>query len=300
VARTDECISRGTLADYCTDPAFADLSPEERANPSRKSWDDDGYLETEQGRLPSHKFRRLHLNLPGSPEGSAYSAEKVMDSIDRNVSVRPPQTGISYLGFVDMSGGSSDDSVLAIAHKDLDGKAVLDRLMNQGQRPPFDPATAVKRFVAVLREYRCTSVTGDAYAGETFISAFTTLGISYVVSPLSKSEIYESIEPHLNAGKITLLDLPELESQLLGLIWRANKIDHANGEHDDWANACAGAIHKVMAGAGLDLSLLYGGGRRVASMADWRDQGGSYVRSDREPAPGTVTVHVGGGRRFNW
>src|SRR5215467_10590402 len=35
VARTDECISRGTLADYCTDPAFADLSPEERANPSR-------------------------------------------------------------------------------------------------------------------------------------------------------------------------------------------------------------------------------------------------------------------------
>ena len=104
----------------------------------------------------------------------------------------------------------------------------------------------------------------------------------------------------MNAGKITLLDLPELESQLLGLIWRANKIDHANGEHDDWANACAGAIHKVMAGAGLDLSLLYGGGRRVASMADWRDQGGSYVRSDREPAPGTVTVHVGGGRRFNW
>jgi Protein of unknown function (DUF3455) len=27
-----------------------------------------------QTRLPSHKYRRLHLNLPGSPEGSAYSA----------------------------------------------------------------------------------------------------------------------------------------------------------------------------------------------------------------------------------
>src|SRR5262249_36443836 len=122
----------------------------------------------------------------------------------------------------------------------------------------------------------------------------------YVVSPLSKSEIYESIEPHLNAGKITLLDLPELESQLLGLIWRANKIDHANGEHDDWANACAGAIHKTMVGAGLDLSLLYGGGRRVHSMADWRGQGGRYVRSDRVGAPGTITVRIGGGGPFYW
>src|SRR5262249_61717625 len=149
----------------------------------------------------------------------------------------------------------------------------------------------------VLREYRCTSVTGDAYAGETFISAFTTLGISYVVSPLSKSEIYESIEPHLNAGKITLLDLPELESQLLGLIWRANKIDHANGEHDDWANACAGAIHKVMAGAGLDLSLLYGGGRRVASMADWRGSGGGYIKGDWRAGARAVEGHGGGGGR---
>src|SRR5262249_3428810 len=103
-AKTGACISVGTL------PTTAPIRPlpiyhqKRERNPSRKSWDDDGYLETEQGRLPSHKFRRLHLNLPGSPEGSAYSAEKVMDSIDPNVSVRPPQTGISYLGFVDMSG----------------------------------------------------------------------------------------------------------------------------------------------------------------------------------------------------
>src|SRR5262245_42698296 len=173
--------------------------------------------------------------------------------------------------------------------------------MNQGQRPPFDPATAVKRFVAVLREYRCTSVTGDAYAGETFVSAFTNLGISYVASPLSKSEIYEAIEPHLNAGKITLLDMPELESQLLGLVWRSNKIEHASGEHDDWANAALGAIHKAMAGTGLDLSMMRGFCQRVASMRDWKDQDrGDYMRSDREPAPGTVTVHIGGGRFFDW
>src|SRR4030095_12772702 len=243
--------------DYTTDSACESLLPEERANPSRKSWGDDDYIATEQGRLPSHKFRRLHLNLPGSPEGSAYSAEKIMDSVDRNVAVRLPEPGITYQAFVDPSGGSSDDMACAIGHKDLDGKFILDRIVNQGQRPPFDPMAVVAKFAAVLKAYHISGVTGDHYGGESFPAAFTNAGISYAVSELTKSEIYEACEPHFNAGKIVLLDVQELESQFLGLVWRGNKIDHPNGEHDDWSNACAGVIHKVMAGVGLALSLLY-------------------------------------------
>src|SRR5262249_4852436 len=34
--------------------------------------------------------------------------------------------------------------------------------------------------------------------------------------------------------------------------------------------------------------------------ADWRDQGGGYVKFDREPGPGAGTGHVGGGGRFYW
>src|SRR5262245_49856595 len=48
------------------------------------------YLTKQQNRLPSHKYRPLHLNLPGSPDGSAYSAEKIIDSVERGVSVRLP------------------------------------------------------------------------------------------------------------------------------------------------------------------------------------------------------------------
>jgi len=55
--------------DYCTDPAFAELEPELRANPSLSSWPDGrGYIEQQRQRLPVHKFRRLHLNLPGAPD----------------------------------------------------------------------------------------------------------------------------------------------------------------------------------------------------------------------------------------
>jgi hypothetical protein len=176
-------------ADFTTDPAFADVDPDARANPSRESWGNDKYLVQQRRLLPAHKFRRLHLNLPGLPEGSAFQAEPVMDAIARGVTVRTPQAGVRYAGFVDMSGGSNDDAVLAIAHQDVDGKVILDTVLNQGPPPPFDPRHAVTRFVAVLREYRCSSVTGDRYAGETFRCDFENAGIAYRISdaPSQKS-----------------------------------------------------------------------------------------------------------------
>jgi hypothetical protein len=167
-------------ADYTTDPDFQDLDPEGRANPSMNgpTWD-SGYLQQQRTRLPSHKFRRLHLNLPGLPEGSAYTAEMVMDAVDRNVRERPPQDGVAYRAFVDMSGGSSDDAFLAIAHKDQEGHGVLDCLVDQGPEPPFDPNKAVPRFVDVMKRYRVIAVTGDAYAGQTFRMAFEGLGVAF-------------------------------------------------------------------------------------------------------------------------
>jgi phage terminase large subunit-like protein len=232
-------------ADYCTDPACENLTPEQRANPSMLSWEDKNYLAQQQSRLPSHKYRRLHLNLPGAPEGSAFSAEKIMDAVERGVRVRALEPKQVYFAFVDMSGGSNDDACLAIAHRDRENRVILDRVVDQGQRPPFDPHKAVERFAAVLREYNIRSLTGDAYAGETFRSAFQNSGISYRVSELSKSEIYEAMEPLLNGNRIVLLDLPVMESQFLSLVWKASRIDHQSGEHDDYANATAGAIHQA-------------------------------------------------------
>ena len=237
-------------ADYVTNAALENASPEDKANPSRTSWEDKGYLEQQKARLPSHKYRRLHLNLPGSPEGSAFSAERVMDAIERGCRMRPPQPHITYSSFIDMSGGSSDDATLGIAHLEGHNRVVLDVVMNQGQRPPFDPRKAVERFAAILKLYRCFHIVGDLYAGLTFINDFDSHGIGYMPSELTKSELYEALEPKLNAGEVVLLDEPELESQLLGLVWRASKIDHLSGEHDDWANSAAGAVYLVAQGIG--------------------------------------------------
>jgi len=50
----------------CTDPKFADLEPELRANPSIASLPEGRAYLDQQRRRATHKFRRLHLNLPGS------------------------------------------------------------------------------------------------------------------------------------------------------------------------------------------------------------------------------------------
>lgn len=229
-------------ADFTTDPALAGADPEARANPSRATWSELDYLEQQQRRLPAHKYRRLHLNLPGLPEGSAFQPEPVMAAVDRGVSSRPPEPGHRYVAFVDMSGGSTDDAVVAIAHRAPDGTRVLDLVMNQGTPPPFDPRGAVARFARALATYRVTTITGDAYGGETFRRDFSGQGVSYRVAEATTSEFYEGLEPMLNAGEVRLLDAPKLEQELLGLVWRGTKITHPGGEHDDWATAAAGAL----------------------------------------------------------
>lgn len=230
-------------ADYTTDPDLQgeDITSEQRANPSMASWNNPGYLEQQKHRLPSHKYRRLHLNLPGMPDGTFYDAERVLACIIPGRRELPPLPDIRYAGFVDMSGGSSDDAVLGIAHH-ATGRAVLDCVVAQTGRAPFNPRDAVRKFAGVLKTYGISAVRGDAYAGQTFRADFAEHGVSYSTSTLTKHQIYEALEPKINAGEVELLDIPKVQEQLLGLVARGAKIDHLPGEHDDWVNAVAGAL----------------------------------------------------------
>jgi phage terminase large subunit-like protein len=233
--------------DHCTDPAFADLPPLQRANPSMASWPDGlGYLETQRARLPTGRYRRLHLNLPGSPEGAAFDQGAVLKCVVTGRRSLPYEEGRKYTAAVDMSGGSSDDAVLAVAHRD--GRAVvLDKIIKQPGPPPFDPRYAVARFCDTLAEFHISRVYGDAFGGQTFRLDFQKHGISYEVRSASASLLYERLEPVLNANELELLDQPTLIEQLVSLIWRGSKITHEHGAHDDHATALALAASVVRA-----------------------------------------------------
>ena len=113
---------------------------------------------------------------------------------------------------------------MAIAAYDTERRvAVLCALMSQTGAPPFNPRDAVRKFAAALKFWGIFQVTGDTYAGQTFRRDFEDLGISYSVSTLSKSDIYDAFEPKLNAGEVELLDDGKLQEQLLTLVVRARK-----------------------------------------------------------------------------
>ncbi|MBR0934861.1 hypothetical protein [Bradyrhizobium jicamae] len=241
-------------ADLCTDPAFAELEPDLRANPSLASWPDGrAYLDRQRRRLPSAKFRRLHHNLPGAPQGTFFDQGKVEAAIVAGRRELAPEPGVDYLAAIDMSGGSSDDAVLSISHwNPVRRVAVQDVLVDQGEPTPFNPRLFVGRAAAIARKYRCRQIHGDAYAGEVFRCDFADHGLDYVVTDQTATEFYESLEVALNAGQVELLDQSKLRRQLLTLIRKGASITHPGGQHDDHANASAIAMVLVNPEIGAD------------------------------------------------
>ena len=231
--------------DWCTDSAFAELAPELRANPSISAWPEGpAYLEQQRRRLPTHKFRRLHLNLPGAPNGAFFDQARVRKAIVPGRLSLPYEEGRKYFAFGDMSGGSNDDAVLAIGHED-NGRVVLDLICKQAGEPPFNPRMAVLKFTQVMRQYGVSKLMLDDYAGRTFRCDFESYGFAAAVCPKSKSDLYEVLEPLLNASEIELLDELKLQEQLLTLVLRGTKIDHEPGGHDDYANVLAGLVFVI-------------------------------------------------------
>jgi hypothetical protein len=123
----------------------------------------------------------------------------------------------------------------------------LDHITSQTGKPPFDPRQAVKKFAEVLRSYHISVVEGDRFAGETFRRDFEREHISYRVCQKTKHQLYEALEPIINAGEIQLLDVPKLYEQILGLVVKGIKIDHQSGEHDDFSNSLAGVANMLTA-----------------------------------------------------
>jgi hypothetical protein len=156
----------------------------------------------------------------------------------------PPIAGVLYSAFVDPSGGSADAMTIAISHRDGE-KVVLDVIREV--KPPFSPEQVVADFAALLKSYRIMTVTGDRYGGEWPRERFRVHGIEYSQSIKSKSELYRDLLPALNSHGVELLDRPRLTAQLISLERRTarggrDSIDHAPGQHDDVANAVAGAV----------------------------------------------------------
>jgi hypothetical protein len=191
-----------------------------------------------------------------------FTEEAVNAATDPQRFELPPVADRVYCAFVDPSGGSQDSMTLAIAHH-ADGRAVLDAVREV--KPPFDPDGVTKDFADLLKAYRLATVTGDAYGGDWPRSRFLAHGITYELSELTKSELFQAFLPLVNGARVALLDLPRLRVQIVSLERRVGfqgraSISHPPGGHDDVANAAAGAC--VLAAEQPDLGVVASAGLR--------------------------------------
>lgn len=174
--------------------------------------------------------------------------------VEENVRERPFDRQYTYVAFCDPSGGQHDSMTLGIAHRE-GGRSVLDCLREV--RPPFSPEDVVAEFTRVIATYKVQSVTGDRYAGSWVSDAFRRLGVRYIASERTRSEIYIDALPSLMSGTAILLDDPRLIGQIAQLERRTTRmgkdaIDHMRGASDDLCNAALGALTHVPTSQRLD------------------------------------------------
>jgi hypothetical protein len=169
----------------------------------------------------------------------------IAGSVAAGVRERPPVHGASYVSFDDPASGSGGDAwTKAIAHRDGDG-VVLDVL--RVWLPPFNPSGVIAESATLSKSYGLRGTTGDRYAPGFVLEGFRAHGITYAPSLRDRSTLYLEMLPLMNAGRVALLDVPEMLRELRGLERRRgiagrDRIDHAPGQHDDRANAVAGAL----------------------------------------------------------
>ena len=195
--------------------------------------------------------------------------EAVERCISRGWYEREPSTSESYVAFDDPSTGSGDDSwALCIAHaqRGKPNNATIDLLREW--RPPFSAEEVIKEICDLCRQYRCYKIVSDR-TGMWTTERFTQYGgVTRDTTAKNKHDLYVGFLPVLNSGCVELLDHQRSINQILSLERTRTKIDHPPRQHDDCANAIAGAVDCALGKFGSYL----GGVEGYARWANYNDQ----------------------------
>lgn len=190
----------------------------------------------------------------------------------------PPREDLTYSAFVDASAGRHDHFTIGIGHRE--GEQIVADVI-RGRRPPFDPKEVVAEFAGLARDYGCTEIVGDNYAGEWVAQAFADAGLVYRRADMAKSGLYLEMLPIFMRGAVSIPDHPVLVRELRLLERRTTRsgkdsVDHPQSGSDDYANALAGLLASLSA--------------RSAPAFQWYVDGkvvdaDGNVISEREPEP---------------
>ena len=204
-------------------------------------------------------------------------------AIDHNRPLElPPRDDLSYVGFVDASGGRHDSYTIAVGHRE-DDKVVIDLV--RGQKAPLDPASVTENYAMLSKLYGLASVEGDRYSGEWVVEAFRKHGIEYRSTKKSKSELYLESLPNFAQRRLRMPNHKALIRELRLLERRTHRsgrdsVDHGPAGADDHANSVAGVMWCLRSRP-----------ERQIRIRSW---------GDAEPAHSGISEYQGGGSFGDW
>ena len=134
---------------------------------------------------------------------AAFSLESIEQCIVPGRAELLAAQSISYLAFVDPSGGRRDKFTVAVGHRSGD-KAIIDFF--RAWAPPFDPSEVSKECAEAVKPYRVKNIVGDNYGGEWPVAEFRKHGITYQLSEKHRSELYLSLIPVVISKRAELPD----------------------------------------------------------------------------------------------
>jgi hypothetical protein len=160
----------------------------------------------------------------------------------------PPQEGVQYCCFVDMSAGRYDASTCCVSHRE--GEWVVIDVV-RGRRGVHDPAATAREYADLARQYHCLEVVGDNFAAEWVAGTYRAVGVEYRKSPLTRSSLYLEGLVYFTRGLVRIPDNAQLLRELRLLERRTARsgkdtVDHGAGGTDDFANALFGAINSTI------------------------------------------------------
>jgi hypothetical protein len=176
--------------------------------------------------------------------------QAIRDAVDFSRPLElPPRGRLHYFSFADASAGRHDAFAFCIAHLEGDKgeeRRVCDVIRRR--RTPFDPRSCAEEYGTLARQYGCSKVVGDNFAGEWVAAAFRDAGVKYETSPLNKSALYLEALPAFNRGLVSIPNHERLLGELRGLERRVHRsgkdsVDHPRHGSDDCANALVGALY---------------------------------------------------------
>ena len=184
---------------------------------------------------------------------SAYLTRDVIERcVDTGLTVRGRLPGVQYRAYVDVSTGAGRDAfAMCISHSTRDKDrdlTVIDYIFESW--PPFDPLSIVAEVCGHLKAWGISEVMGDQF-GKSLITAFARLGIRYIVTPVSTSDVYLHALPAWTSGTVSMLDGNERAvGQIAGLRRKVGQGGRETVEHpknayarDDLAAVICGAIY---------------------------------------------------------